>query len=310
MRTSNYFSGNLAQSARLAITVLVATVLVATGQVAKAEHICGDGKTKDGVEYRYCVDSATDLTQAVRANANVIYYLHGMGGSEKTWSTATQYRPLRSQWQASAAMMNAPVVISISLGPLWLLTETPKIGPRSLQAMFVDDIMPKIESRFAIRKPHRIALGESVGGFNAVQLLVKENAKFAKVALVCPAIATIGPLSSDDEVNTYIQRHQPYVQAEWVKNSMTLTRNEFPTEIDWLKHDPFMLVIRLSRQSPKLFVTCTTQDEHGFFEGAQRFAREALAQGVQTRWVPIIGGSHCNQTTASLKALGEFLTSP
>jgi pimeloyl-ACP methyl ester carboxylesterase len=307
MRISGHFMVKLA----------AVTVIAFTCQVTKAEHICGEGKTKEGVEYRYCVDSTTDLTQAVRAKANVIYFLHGMGGSEKTWSTAAQYRPLRSQWQATATMhppvhttAPTPVVISISLGPLWLLTETSKFGTRSLQAVFVADIIPKIEARFGIREPYRIALGESAGGFNAVQLFAKESSKFAKIALVCPAIATIGPLSSDDEVNAYIERHQPYVQTEWVKNTMTLIRSEFPTEVDWLKHDPFMLVMRLNRQSPKLFVSCTTQDEHGFFEGAQRFAREAIAQGVQTRWLPIIGGSHCNQTTASLKALGEFLTSP
>ncbi len=293
------------------VRLLSATLLLVLNiPVAKAEHICGQGKTREGAEYRYCVDSESDLDEAVRAKSNLIYYLHGMGGSENTWATAAQYRPLRAQWSATSPTKSSPVVISVSLGPLWLLTESPKIGTRSLQAVFVDDIMPKIEARFAIRNPYRIALGESVGGFNAVQLLVKESAKFKKIALVCPALATIGPLSSDDEVNAYIKRHEPYIEAEWVKNSMALTRSEFPTETDWLKHDPFMLVMRLNRQSPKLFVSCTTQDEHGFFEGAQRFAREAIQQGVQTRWVPIIGGSHCNQTEASLKALGEFLTSP
>lgn len=285
--------------------IAIGAALVLLAQSALAEHICGDGKTKESVPYRYCLDSENPIEQALQENANVVYFLHGMGASENEWSTGKSYRELRSRWHQKGNTQ--PIVLSISFGPLWLLTDTPKIGPRSLRSLFTEDIMSALEARFAIRDPKRVLLGESMGGFNAVQLLAKNGGKFKRVALVCPALATVGPLSSEDEILSYIDRHRPYVQPDWVRNTIALTRSEFPTETDWLKHDPFMIVLKLTHASPKLFVSCTTQDEHGFYEGAVRFAREADEQGVATKWLPIIGGSHCRQTEASLKALAEFL---
>jgi len=268
-------------------------------------HQCDRAHTLAGVEYKWCVD-----TEDKRGDhSQLVYFLHGAGGNEAVWSNSPGYRRVQAIW-ASQPGKAVPVVISISFGPLWLLTDVPRDNKRTLHATLIQEVIPAIEAKYRIQNPTRSLVGESMGGFNASQLLMKDAGVFEKVALLCPALPTIGPFSSEKDVNAYINRHKPYGRGDWIRNIIALTKHEFPTELDWKAHDPFTLINKLSFKASKILVSCTRQDEHGFYEGSELFAREAQKRGILTHWVPINQGGHCYQTEESINALARFLAIP
>ncbi len=291
------------RSLALGLSLTVLSHLMAVP--AMAMHFCDRARTLAGVEYKWCVDTEDKRGD----NRQLIYFLHGAGGNENVWGNSPGYRRAQAIW-ASQPGKAVPVVISISFGQLWLLTDVPRDNNRTLHATLVQEVIPTIEAKYQIQNPTRSLIGESMGGFNATQLLMKDAGMFEKVALVCPALPTIGPYSIEQDVTAYIGRHKPYVRVDWIRNIMALTRHEFPTEPDWKAHDPFTLINKLSFKASKIFVSCTRQDEHGFYEGSELFAREAQKRGIYAQWVPINQGGHCYQTEESIGTLANFLAIP
>jgi S-formylglutathione hydrolase FrmB len=135
-------------------------------------------------------------------------------------------------------------------------------------------------------------MGESMGGFNAAILALKNESLFKRVALLCPGIPTLGPYTPEAEVKAFLDRNKAFVNEGYVRSLIAWARDEFPTQKDWTNHDPLNLVNGLSKASPTFYVSCGAQDEYGFFEGAEQFTNIARAKGVWTQWVPL-KGAHC-----------------
>lgn len=286
---------------RLQLWLGALTLVALSASTAQAAHFCDRAKTLSGMSYNWCVDIADKNADGT----TLVYFLHGAGGNENVWSQSPAYRRVTELWAKTGRP--TPVVISVSFGPLWLLTDVVRGKAAPMRAAFTHEVLPAIEAKYGLRNVKRLLIGESMGGFNASQLFAKNGEMFKKVALVCPALPTIGPFSSEAEVQAYIERHKPYIRGDWVRNILALTKGEFPTLQDWQAHDPFQIVNGLSSKSPSVFLSCTTTDEHGFFEGADLFAHQSQKRGVQTQWLPINGGGHCAQTDASTTALADFL---
>ena len=143
-----------------------------------------------------------------------------------------------------------------------------------------------------------------MGGYNSSMLFMKRPELFEKVAILCPAISTLTPFSTDQDVQSYITRNQ--ADPERVHTMMAISRMLYPTQERWLKHSPLDLVkTHTNENSPDLYLSFGDADEWGFYEGAVRFSESAFTTQVNQQWVPLPGGLHCSVEPISL---GQFLT--
>ena len=242
------------------------------------------------VRWDYCVYKPTQSK-----GQDVLYYLHGLEGSDTEWSELPHYDDVYQSWGA-----NAPTVVTISYGGIWLLAEKNGSGYSGLYENFLNTALPFIEKTNNLTPSRRLLVGLSMGGFNAAQLYLKNPNLFARVALLCPAITTVGPYSSQTEINAYVAR----THALWtnVRNALEVSSTYFPNESAWENADPISLASKQGNSTfPPLFVSGGLQDQYGFFEGAAYFASEVVSQGAQAIWDPVNGG-HCSfdwQATAN-----------
>ena len=266
---------------------------VSTAQTDELQKRDCDTTIFEKIEYDYCIYK-TDRSK----NPDILFYFHGLLGSEKDWSLMPDHRQMRNIWKQNN--QTAPTVITISFGRKWLLSEVPT-SPLLFEK-FTKQILPALEEKAGGLAPgRRLLLGKSMGGFNSSQVLFKTNL-FEKVALACPALPTIGPLSTKQEIKDYIERNNAsklrvYSVIEW-------TQSEFKTQAEWEAHSPLHLAAQhLSPNSPQIMLSCGDQDEYGFFEGANAFADLAQKKGAPVTWLPVVG-EHCEY---DLEKFAQFL---
>ncbi len=281
--------------------ILIASILLtsslAFGQVTAPHlsHQCFLEHSPFGtttLDWEYCIDK-TDSSNS----DDVLYQLHGLNNGDIEnggWSNPNGFaNEVRTLW----AQMNfdAPTVVSVTFGDLWLLVEKNQSEVSGLYEFFTQVAIPMIDQDLLKmgKITNRELVGESMGGFNASQLLLKfPQNYFAKVALICPAIATLTPFSDQKEVNDYIQTTG--ADPDRVSKLLQLSQFFMPTPVDWSKASPLDLAKTiLNEDSPTLYVSCGDKDEYGFFTGAEQFYEVAKANGVKAEWVPIAGQGHC-----------------
>lgn len=241
-------------------------------------------------KWKYCVTPGTGS----RAN-EVAYYFHGGGGDKYSWIDPQGYGAL-----VAKGRLSMPTVISVSRGDLWLLSEKSAMPKSGWLQEFYSQLMPHLENEILKFKPAvKLAIGESMGGFNAATLALKNSNEFDKLILLCPGTGTEASIQSVDA----------YMAATGAKRAQTqlLFRlaNDFYSSVDGaLEAMPIRLLDRVPANSKlEIFVSSGDQDEFGFFKTAEEFARKAKSRGLKTVWYPA-KGRHCSM---NLEALIAFL---
>lgn len=210
----------------------------------------------------------------------LLYLLPGACGGPCGWGRSSDSRRFYQSLQARGVA--GPVVVSVSFGDVWLLTEG------ALLDRFLTEAMPFVESRLGV-PDRRLLWGVSMGAFNASQLLLKRPELWAGGALVCPALPTLPPGAGPAELEEYLLRTgADPSNVEWM---LGVANDAFRGPEQWARHDP----IRLARQAaglPPVLVQCGDSDEYGFFEGATRFAEALESSGRSVKLSRLNGGRH------------------
>ncbi len=275
---------------RLFVFLLVSVL----SNFAFGQTTCGSD-TAYGMDYKYCIHKNPK-------SPDVLHYLHVHGGSEKNWESQNTNIKIREHW--TAAGKEIPNVITFSFGNKWLLTEVPQRSGTSRYYAYINKILPDLEAKIGKFTGRRMLMGDSMGGLNSTLVMERAGNLFDRVAINCPALTPLGPQATNNEVEAYIKRHQPYISRFYVVYMQQWGQQEFPTEEDWNRHAP----LDLARTSPVLpqniYVSCGDKDEFGFIEGAGKFAEIATHRGLNVVWKQLEGGGHC---TVNSKAVAEFL---
>lgn len=248
------------------------------------------------IRFSYCIYKDSESK-----NADVLYYMHGKGLSERAWRDPMHYSTLiQEEWKAMGYQL--PTVVSISFGQVWLMMEKNQSNWSGLFEAVNNLIIPAIETKLGFAG-RRLLIGESMGGFNASQLLLKSKLAFDRVALLCPAIVSISPYSNKEEIESYIARN--HADPELVSMMQTVSRMFLSGPEDWEKTSPLVLAEKnLSPSSPEVYVSCGSIDEFGFFEGAKKFYETAVKNGTKAEWRPLYG-RHCS---VDAKSIATFLS--
>lgn len=244
---------------------------------------------------RYCVHRASD-----GVNGDVIYHLHGRNLEAEIWNDPTYFTAMIQAYWQSAGLL-PPTVVSMSYGPVWLLTPKGQAKDSGLLDTIWSEISA-IEAR--IGKPRRrLLMGESMGGLNSLVLGLSQPQRFDKVAALCPNVYTdspFAPLSQIREAMTRTGAEPRIIFGIW-----KLARRHVSNEAEWRRMSPLALIEAAALQDarPSLYLSGGLYDRYGLYEGVERLAQRALQRGLPTEWHPLYGG-HCAVDIASL---GAFL---
>ncbi len=255
----------------------------------------------------YCIHQ-----QAGSQNPDILYHLHGKGGSETSWSDKVNYtEQLRQFWDSHG--MHAPTVVSVSFGKIWVLAPKNASPVSGLFEALTMQVIPTIEKAFPTRG-RRLVLGESMGGFNTLQLYLRAKG-FNKVAALCAPMGELALDSNEDELRTFIEKSaawayykdwNPNLVTQNVKEMVAMANGFFPTEADWKAANPLELAKKVTRAKPPLYLAVGMYDGYAAYEGNEIFANTLRKNGARVEWRPQWGG-HCS---IDIPSLGIFLATP
>jgi len=237
------------------------------------------------VPYSFCINRVRGSQ-----NRDVVFHFHGRNGDATWWNDSPSYSgEVVRRW--AQTQQQAPIVVSISFGALWLLDD-------SLMAVFEHEVMPRVERELGEKPTRLMAVGESMGGLNALLAALKMPNRFSKVASLCAPLATVSPFAALADIAQFVFSSSTSMKRAVMM--MVFSRKFYPSEAHWLANHPMPLSQRETpRSGTAFYVTCGAKDEWGCTGASEQLVTTLRARGATVDWVPRPGG-HCDIETDSL----------
>jgi pimeloyl-ACP methyl ester carboxylesterase len=290
------------QSRILILFAFVLFFLAPPAQASGETHFKCESKKFSGRTVSWCHEWDEGIT-----SKQVIYYFHGIGGTEKSWQDSSIRQALRLE--AITLGKSMPHVITISFGPAWFLTDVRKARDSSRLDTFFKNFLPAVEAKLKEKPEKRFLIGESMGGFNAIRADMAQPAMFEKLAALCPALLPISPYSTSEEKEVFAARN-PHMDVEMMRGLKGWAQQEFPSLPDWIKNSP---IERMNSKEQKAlstsFFSANKEDQYGFQEGSIAFAKEINEKFGQSRF-RLLDGTHCQHTPELLSEVADFILKP
>lgn len=281
---------------------LIVSMLLVVAPFARAEltEDCGE-KSTPAISYKYCI---TKFTKS--SSDEVLVLLHGGGGDEHEWKD--YYLPISQAWDAEGT--DAPIIITVSFGDLWLLVEANSAPQSGRLNLFRDQILPELELKALGHTPkRRLLAGASMGGFNAVQVLSHfPPGSFARAAILCPAVIDISPWASENEREAFV-RKLGFAEGDVPKAIGTIDglsqivkshvsdESTYQTSIA-----PLKLAESTGSQWPKTLIA-TNEGDRFFLQGGEALKISAQKGGARLE-TKLWEGKHCH---VDYQVLTKFL---
>jgi len=212
-----------------------------------------------GKQVPYCTLLPPSYDANTAAKFPVLYYLHGLGGNEQLLLRAGGMNILQDL--VDQKKIGEFIVIAPDGGRSFYINS--KDGKVHYEDFFMREFLPYIESHYRIRpaRANRGITGMSMGGYGALRFGFKYSNEFGSVSAHSPAIVDKLP---DIEISDE--------QSERVAAELGGT---FGDPIDrgfWQRQSPFTIVKSMPRaEGLAIYFDCGTDDEFGFYKGAQQF---------------------------------------
>lgn len=250
-----------------------AVVLLLIGAAAAQSRIdCSAIKSRIlGESIRYCVllPASYDLAKAQRYP--VLYFLHGLGESEKSlFDTGgwTLIDDLQQELKIGEFLIVAPEGKS----SFYINSAD---GKFRYGDFFVQEFMPRIETMYRVRRERafRGVTGVSMGGYGALRFAFAYPHLFGSVSAQSAALITESP----QELNGAGKSGLPMTRviADVFGDPMN--------QAHWRQNDPFVLARKnqaeLRRQA--IYFNCGKSDEYNFEVGAKTLDRQLTAEHVR-----------------------------
>jgi len=256
-------------------------------------------KVSEPLPWTYCINK-----QRGSKNTDVLYYLHARNGNETWWNDRHYHTgKLYQQWRDAG--LAAPTVVSISLGKLWVLTETSQATNDGLYTQFIDNIIPTLEKKLAYPNGKRTLVGISMGGFNTLIVAMKSKHFFDKAAALC------APLYNGSHHDGLLLTAQKFFKSDTsLKRAVMLwgfSQRYYPQLKDWQNNDPLALSTSFDpKGAPEIYLSCGQTDDWGCMQGSQLLVDNIKHNNGVIQWVPRPGG-HCD---IDHRSLALFLNKP
>ncbi len=251
----------------------------------------GDGPTP----YQYCI-----VRLPGHDPNQLLLHLHGRGLNEKIWRDSDYYTALmKEQWQRSH--LRPPLIVTVSFGPFWLLAPQGDSKKSGLRELLLDKVLPAIESKLPQKPQHHWLLGESMGGFNAIQLL--PSSRFEKVAILCPPVYELSYPFSFTRMMELILRTKMEWRVAW---ALWWIKDDFiQSSGDWEAVSPLAIAETLSPSTKtEIYLSCGMRDPYGNFPGVLKLRDVLISKKLKVQWHPLYA-RHCG---IHIPSLAQFLS--
>ncbi|MGA8037556.1 MAG: alpha/beta hydrolase family protein [Candidatus Acidiferrales bacterium] len=241
----------------VAAFALATSSLRAQGQV-RAE--CRSVPSKIlGHAVRYCAFLPPSYDANSAAKYPVLYYLHGLGGNEQVLLRAGGMNILQDLLDQKK--IGEFIILAPDGGRSFYINS--RDGKVRYEDFFMREFMPYVESHYRVKagRGNRGVTGMSMGGYGSLRYGFKYASEFGSVSAHSAAIIEKLPeIEITDE------------QSEKLALELGGT---FGDPIDrgfWQKQSPFTIVKSMPRPvGLQIYFDCGTDDEFGFYKGAQQF---------------------------------------
>ncbi len=244
----------------------------------------------------YCIYKAKQGT-----NGGLVYHLHGRNLDENGWNDDNFFTALVQKYWASGDR-KPPVVVSVSYGPIWLLT--PKgLGKKSgLLETFISQTIPKIETRLGFVPSYRALTGESMGGLNSLIAGLRHPEVFQRVAALCPPVYRISPF--DPWATIWNEIKVTGAEPKTIAGIILLALDYIQNVAEWNAINPLELIKSFEgKASAAFYLSAPLYDKYGVFEGNNELVETAKKRGINLKWHPLYGG-HC---AVDINSFADFL---
>ena len=149
--------------------------------------------------------------------------------------------------------------------------------------------------------------GESMGGFNTIQLALKTN-MFQRAGILCSPMAPVSPFDSEKTIRDYVEStsawqyykdHNPEAVLSAVNMLRQLTTSFYPSPQEWQNGDPLVLAQSPVSTSTELYVAIGFYDRFAAYEANEMFVQSLRTSQMSVDWRPQWGG-HCAMDIPSL----------
>lgn len=216
-------------------------------------------------EVSFCIQRTRP--DRIHENEPVIYFLHGLGGDESTWTKGGYGDALSAMVTADSQFPSMTFVsFETEMDSFFSDFQGLTAGSKAYETWFLNDFVPFIEEKFNVcseRKCRGVA-GVSMGGFGALKLSLKYPELFSLGAANSPALPPFSIHESNDDWKKYFADTKIGI----VKGMVLLrdVRNIFPTEELYQLNNPITLVEQFTddRPFPDLYFDVGSEDNFGF----------------------------------------------
>jgi enterochelin esterase-like enzyme len=219
-------------------------------------------------EVRYCVLLPSSYGTAQTRRYPILYFLHGIGGSEQTlidlgvWNLVEN---LREQGRVGEFLIAAPD------GDASFFINS-QDGNERYEDFFIREFMPTIERRYRVvaDREHRGLSGMSMGGYGALHFAFRHPELFGSVSVHSAALV----------------ERLPSVSSAVGGRSVTsrIFGRVFGSPLNrefWNRNNPLTMAHQaLGLKQLKIRFDCGSQDDYGFDTGAKRLDEILKSRGI------------------------------
>jgi S-formylglutathione hydrolase FrmB len=227
----------------------------------------------------YCIFLPPSYDSDPTRKFPVLYFLHGLGENEQVLLNSDGWQIIEDAWAEES--LGEFVIVAPNAGRSFYIDS--KDGKVRYEDFFIQEFLPAIEKNYRIRaeRGSRGLDGISMGGYGALRLALKYPRLFGSVSAHSAALIERPPsVQINPQQNAAINR---------------LVGSAFGVPFDpayWNRESPFTIV----KQSPKpaglkIYFDCGTEDDFGFYQGAQQFHDLLVAHQIPHEF-HLYPGSH------------------
>ncbi len=270
--------------------------MLALSPAARAQRAeCRDAPSKIlGHPVAYCAILPPSYDANKAARYPVLYFLHGLGGNAEQLVETGGLDMLQDLWQQKK--IGEFIVVTPSADRTFYINS--RNGHVRYQDFFIREFLPYIETHYRIVRDrhHRGISGISMGGYGALRFALLYPQIFGSVSAHSAALVENPPRAALSN-----------------EQQMTITRflgSAFGAPFDpayWIRESPFTIV----RERPRprgllIYFDCGTNDDFGFYRGAEAFHKLLLARGIPHEFHLYPGGHDWAYFAQHLPASFEF----